>query len=129
MLIHRDHKGMRRYTKNLGQIALRGLYTDLSALRPSLDFEDFTVPLYTRGCFLVIYRRFFMKVLSNMGFTSNKSFGEWDEILYDPVLAGAVLDRILHHCTVMNIKGESYRIRGRTRKMAMGTHPTPGGVK
>lgn len=46
-------------------------------------------------------------------FTSNKAFGDWGEILSDTVLAAAVLDRILHHCTVVNIKGESYRLKKR----------------
>lgn len=48
-------------------------------------------------------------------FTSNKSFGEWGEVLGDPVLATAVLDRILHHCVVVSIKGESYRLKDRKR--------------
>ena len=48
-------------------------------------------------------------------YTSNKSFSEWGEVLGDQVMAAAVLDRILHHCTVVNIKGESYRIRDRKR--------------
>jgi len=46
-------------------------------------------------------------------FTSNKAFGDWGEILSDSVLASAVLDRILHHGTVVNIKGESYRLKKR----------------
>ena len=53
--------------------------------------------------------------------TSNKNFGEWGEILCDDVLASAVLDRILHHCTVVNIKGDGYRIRYRARKMSEGS--------
>ena len=48
-------------------------------------------------------------------YTSNKSFSEWGEVLGDQVMAAAVLDRILHHCTVVNIKGESYRIKDRKR--------------
>ncbi|MCL5791124.1 MAG: IS21-like element helper ATPase IstB, partial [Candidatus Thermoplasmatota archaeon] len=46
-------------------------------------------------------------------YTSNKSFSEWGEVLGDSVMAAAVLDRILHHCTVINIKGESYRLKDR----------------
>jgi DNA replication protein DnaC len=46
-------------------------------------------------------------------FTSNKSYGEWGEIFGDHVNASAVLDRILHHCTTVNIKGESYRLKER----------------
>ncbi|WMT45591.1 MAG: IS21-like element helper ATPase IstB [Cuniculiplasma divulgatum] len=48
-------------------------------------------------------------------YTSNKSFSEWGEILGDSVMASAVLDRILHHCTVINIKGESYRLKDRKK--------------
>ncbi|HHW07486.1 MAG TPA: ATP-binding protein [Clostridia bacterium] len=43
--------------------------------------------------------------------TSNKSFGEWGELLGDPVLATAVLDRLSHHCHVINIRGNSYRLK------------------
>jgi len=49
-------------------------------------------------------------------FTSNKSYGEWGEIFKDHVIAAAVLDRILHHCTTINIKGESYRLKERKRQ-------------
>ncbi len=41
-------------------------------------------------------------------FTSNKSFSEWGKVMGDQVMALAILDRILHHYTVLNIKGESY---------------------
>jgi DNA replication protein DnaC len=43
--------------------------------------------------------------------TSNKSFQEWVDILWDPVLTTAILDRIIHHCHLIMIKGESYRMR------------------
>ena len=45
--------------------------------------------------------------------TSNKSFGQWDEIFPEPALAIALLDRLLHHATTLNIRGESYRLRHR----------------
>lgn len=47
--------------------------------------------------------------------TSNKSFGEWGEIFDDTVIATAILDRLLHHSTVVNIRGESYRLREKKR--------------
>ena len=53
-------------------------------------------------------------------YTSNKSFSEWGEVLGDTVMASAVLDRILHHCVVINIRGESYRLKDR-RKNALQT--------
>ena len=43
--------------------------------------------------------------------TSNKGFGEWGELLGDTVIASAVLDRLPHHSHVINIRGESYRLR------------------
>ena len=43
--------------------------------------------------------------------TSNKSFTEWGEVFSDTVLASAILDRLLHHATTINIKGESYRLK------------------
>jgi len=49
-------------------------------------------------------------------FTSNKSYGEWGEIFSDHVIASAVLDRILHHCTTINIKGDSYRLKERRKQ-------------
>lgn len=45
--------------------------------------------------------------------TSNKEFNEWGRVLYDPVLATAILDRLVHHCNFVNIKGNSYRMRER----------------
>jgi DNA replication protein DnaC len=49
-------------------------------------------------------------------FTSNKSYGEWGDIFKDHVVAAAILDRILHHCTTVNIKGDSYRLKERKRQ-------------
>lgn len=43
--------------------------------------------------------------------TSNKSFSEWERLFDDPVIATAILDRLLHHCHVVNIKGNSYRLK------------------
>lgn len=45
--------------------------------------------------------------------TSNKVFEEWARIFYDPVLATAILDRFIHHCHFVVIKGESYRMKQR----------------
>jgi DNA replication protein DnaC len=48
-------------------------------------------------------------------FTSNKTYSGWGEVLGDEVMASAVLDRILHHSTTVNIRGESYRLRERRK--------------
>ena len=47
--------------------------------------------------------------------TSNKSFIDWGDVFGDPVLATAILDRLLHHATTINIKGESYRLKEKRR--------------
>ncbi|MDQ0361870.1 IS21-like element helper ATPase IstB [Breznakia pachnodae] len=43
--------------------------------------------------------------------TTNKPLSKWGEIFGDPVLANAILDRVLHHSHVINITGRSYRIK------------------
>lgn len=43
--------------------------------------------------------------------TSNKGFEEWGEVLGDDVMAAALIDRLLHHCHLVNIRGNSYRMR------------------
>ena len=44
--------------------------------------------------------------------TSNKAFGEWGQVFGgDVIMASAALDRLLHRATVLNIRGESYRLR------------------
>jgi len=54
--------------------------------------------------------------------TSNQSFGEWGEVLGDPVIATAILDRLLHHSHVLNIRGESYRLREKRKSGLIRTH-------
>ena len=46
--------------------------------------------------------------------TSNKSFEEWGEIFGDEVMAAALIDRLLHHCHIVNIRGNSFRMRQHT---------------
>lgn len=47
--------------------------------------------------------------------TSNRSFSQWNEIFGDPVIAAAILDRILHHSTTINIRGNSYRLKEKVK--------------
>ena len=55
-------------------------------------------------------------------FTSNKTFSQWNEVFADLTIASAILDRVLHHCTVINIKGESYRLKERKEYMKQKQH-------
>jgi len=45
--------------------------------------------------------------------TSNKAFSDWTELFHDPVIVTAFLDRLLHHSVIINIRGNSYRLRGK----------------
>lgn len=74
-------------------------YLPLSRDEASLFFR-LLVRRYERGSLIV---------------TSNKSFIDWGEIFNDQVLATAILDRLLHHATTLNIKGDSYRLREKRR--------------
>ena len=50
--------------------------------------------------------------------TSNKPFSAWGEIFEDTTVAAAILDRLLHHATVLQIDGDSYRMRGHRARLA-----------
>src|SRR5437868_5437153 len=57
--------------------------------------------------------------------TSNKSYGEWGSVFGDPVVASAILDRLLHHSTTINIRGDSYRLKERKKAGLLGTPIIP----
>lgn len=60
--------------------------------------------------------------------TSNKGFAEWGEVLGDAVVATAILDRLIHHSHVLNIRGESYRLREKKRAGLFGGNSSGQGV-
>jgi DNA replication protein DnaC len=69
--------------------------------------------------------------------TSNRGFAEWGEIFGEPVVATALLDRLLHHAVVIQIDGSSYRLRehadllpesARTKSLSSAT-PIPSTLK
>jgi DNA replication protein DnaC len=47
--------------------------------------------------------------------TSNKSYADWGQVFGETTIATAILDRLLHHSTTVNIRGESYRLKERKR--------------
>jgi len=65
-------------------------------------------PLAARFLFQLVSRRY---TKGSMIITSNKSYGEWGDVVADQVLASAILDRLLHVSTTINIRGQSYRLR------------------
>jgi DNA replication protein DnaC len=60
--------------------------------------------------------------------TSNKSFEEWGEIFGDEVMAAALIDRLLHHCHIVNIRGNSFRMRQHTELWKQLHHPSEDGT-
>jgi DNA replication protein DnaC len=50
---------------------------------------------------------------SSIIITSNKGPEEWGELLGDPAITTAILDRIVHKCEVLNLNGDSYRLKHR----------------
>jgi len=54
--------------------------------------------------------------------TSKEGFEEWGRILGDEVMAAALLDRLLHRCHIVNIRGNSYRMR-RHAELSKSIHP------
>lgn len=48
--------------------------------------------------------------------TTNMNFSKWGEVFSDNILANAILDRLLHHSSVININGNSYRIKDKIKQ-------------
>jgi DNA replication protein DnaC len=48
---------------------------------------------------------------TSLVFTTNKEITEWAEMMGDPVLTTAMLDRVLHHAKCFSLRGESYRLK------------------
>jgi DNA replication protein DnaC len=73
--------------------------------------------------FQVITQRY---LKSSIVMTTNLGVGSWGKIFDDPMVAAAMLDRLLHHSVVFNIDGESYRMRShRARTEALRHAVTP----
>jgi DNA replication protein DnaC len=113
-LIRARHEN--RLERSLQQLAYPKLlildelgYLPLSREEASLFFR-LLVRRYERGSLIV---------------TSNKSYTDWGEVFNDHVLATAILDRLLHHSTTINIKGESYRLRDKRKAGILGKRPKP----
>ena len=87
-------------------------------LRPKLLVIDEVgyLPLDRRAAnwfFELISRRY---ERGSVVLTSNKSFGDWASLFPDVAIASAILDRLLHHSTTINIRGgESYRLKEKRR--------------
>ena len=59
--------------------------------------------------------------------TSNQSLTGWGQVFGDQVIATAILDRLLHHSTIINIKGESFRLREKRKAGLLGRRTKANG--
>ena len=58
--------------------------------------------------------------------TTNKGFAQWGEVFGgDQAVASAILDRLLHHAAVFNIRGASYRLKDRQQALGFSTETRP----
>ena len=90
----------------------------------SLPFEPDAAHLF----FQLVSRRY---EKGAMLVTSNRAVGEWGAVFGDPVVATAILDRLLHHSHVVTIRGDSYRLREKRRSGLLqkaGAPPQPVSV-
>jgi DNA replication protein DnaC len=106
---NRLEKKLKAYTNPSLLIVDEIGYLPLDKLQSNLLFQVVS-KRYERGSLIV---------------TSNKGFADWGEVFAgDPVIASAMLDRVLHHSPVVNIRGESYRLREK-RQAGLFTHSLP----
>lgn len=98
---------MRIYTQPRVVICDEMGYLPLDQLGATLFFQ-FVSRRYEKGSIIL---------------TSNKSFGDWGGVFGDPILATAILDRLLHHSTVINIRGDSYRLKEKRRAGIISASP------
>jgi DNA replication protein DnaC len=76
------------------------------------------LPMDRRGAhalFQVVDRR--NQAGNSICLTTNRSFASWGEIFEDDTVAAAILDRLLGNAVVINIRGESYRMRTHRRRI------------
>jgi hypothetical protein len=85
--------------------------SDPAFLREGVDGLEHGLLMVGRHVFQLMSRRY---EHASTVLTSNKSFEEWGEIFDDEVMAAALIDRLLHHCQIINIRGNSFGMRHHT---------------
>jgi DNA replication protein DnaC len=102
----KDEKRLLRFQKQMASYELLIVdelgFVPLSKSSAELPFEVFS-QRYERGSTMV---------------TSNLPFQEWTEVLGSERLTGALLDRLTHHVHILEMNGESYRLKQSKRKRA-----------
>jgi len=91
------HKRIKQYLKPdlliLDELGYRSM-----AEKTVEDFFEIVTGRYEKGSIVI---------------TSNRPVDEWDKVFMDKTLTSAIVDRLIHHCSMITIKGESYRFKNR----------------
>jgi len=91
------HKRIKQYFKPdlliLDELGYRSM-----AEKTVEDFFEIVTGRYEKGSIVI---------------TSNRPVDEWDKVFMDKTLTSAIVDRLIHHCSMITIKGESYRFKNR----------------
>jgi DNA replication protein DnaC len=69
------------------------------------------VPFNARGAQLLFQFCSERYLCGSLLITTNLTFDRWGELLGDPLLGGALIDRLTHHCHVLEFRGQSFRFR------------------
>ena len=104
---------LRRYLKPKALVIDEVGYLPLDTLGATIFFQLVSAR-YERGSIVL---------------TSNKSYADWGQVFGETTIATAVLDRLLHHSTTINIRGASYRLKERKRAGLLSAPVKPHAAK
>lgn len=111
------HKLVTQLNKAHFENQLESKLKKLSAYRVLIIDEIGYLPIDKQGANL-FFQLISMRYEKNTTIlTSNKSFTQWGDIFGDNIIAAAIIDRLLHHCTVITINGDSYRLKDRKQNI------------
>lgn len=95
---------------------LRSVLEELSKI-PLLIIDELSYVKMDRereSLFFQVIRQRYEK--SSLIITTNLPMGRWDELFTGQLAATAILDRLVHHCHILSITGDSYRVKGQNSK-------------
>ncbi len=64
----------------------------------------------------------------SLAITANQPFSAWDNVFPDPAMTVAAIDRLVHHSTIIEMNGESYRKRSAVARINAGDYDPPNGA-
>jgi DNA replication protein DnaC len=80
-------------------------------MKQSMNFPIMAMEKHEANLFFQLINKLYGQ--ASIIITSNKGPEDWGELLGDPAITTAILDRIVHKCEVLNLDGDSYRLKHR----------------